>query len=115
MKMAHTRHGFRQKRTCLSQLLEHYKYILTGLEQGLIIDTVNLDLSKAFDKVDKGIVCQRIEEKGICGKLGIWLNNFLSGRVHHMIANNVKYFFHRSKKLSSSGDSPWTPPLPPSH
>ena len=90
LKISHAQHGFRQKRSCLSQLLEHYKYILKGLEQGLNVDTVYLDFSKAFDKVDKGILCQRIKEKGICGKLGIWLHNFLSGRVQHVIANNVK-------------------------
>ena len=92
MKISHAQHGFRQKRSCLSQLLEHYEYILKGLEQGLNVDTVYLDFSKAFDKVDKGILGKRMKEKGICGKLGIWLHNFLSGRVQHVITNNVKSF-----------------------
>ena len=50
-----------KKRSCLSQLLEHYKCILQGLEQGLNVDTVYLNLSKAFDKVDKGILCKQIK------------------------------------------------------
>ena len=33
-----------------------------------------------------------MKDKGICGNLGIWLHNFLSGRVQHVIANNVKSF-----------------------
>ena len=92
MKISHAQHGFRQRRSCLSQLLEHYEYILQGLEQGLNVDTVYLDFSKAFDKVDKGILCQRMKDKGICGNLGIWLHNFLSGRVQHVVANNMKSF-----------------------
>ena len=68
MKISHAQHGFRQKRSCLSQLLEHYEYILKGLEQGLNVDTVYLDFNKAFDKVDKGILGKRMKDKGICGK-----------------------------------------------
>ena len=42
----------------VSSLNTRYEYILKGLEQGLTVDTVYLDFSKAFDKVDKGILCQ---------------------------------------------------------
>ena len=35
MKLSHAQHGFRQRRSCLSQLLEHYEYILKGLEHSL--------------------------------------------------------------------------------
>ena len=42
--------------------------------------------------VNKIILEQRMKEKGMCGKFGNWLHNFLSGREQHVIANNVKYF-----------------------
>ena len=53
------------------------------------VETVYLDFAKAFDKVDKGILCKRMKEKGIDGKLGLWLHNFLSDRKQYRIANNV--------------------------
>ena len=56
MKISPGQHGFRQKRSCLSQLLEHHEYILKGLEEGLNVETIYLDFSKAFDKVDIGIL-----------------------------------------------------------
>ena len=49
-------HGFRQGRSCLSKLLAHYNKVLALLEQGLNVDTVYLDFSKAFDKVDHQFV-----------------------------------------------------------
>ena len=90
MKILHAQHGFRQRRSCLSQLLDHYEYILKGLEEGMNVEAVYLDFSKAFDKVDKGILCQRLKEKGIHGKLGVWIHNFLTERKQIVIANNEK-------------------------
>ena len=89
MKITQAQHGFREKRSCLSQLLEHYEDILKGLEDGMNVETVYLDFAKAFDKVDKGILSRRMKEKGIDGKLGLWLHNFLSDRKQFVIANNV--------------------------
>ena len=42
-------HGFRQGRSCLSQLLEHYDNILKILEEGGNADVIYLDFAKAFD------------------------------------------------------------------
>ena len=62
-------HGFREARSCLSQLLEHYDDILNLLEKGLNVDVVYLDFAKAFDKVDHNIVLQKIHNLGIGGPL----------------------------------------------
>ena len=62
-------HGFREARSCLSQLLEHYDDILNLLEQGVNVDVVYLDFAKAFDKVDHNIVLQKINNLGISGNL----------------------------------------------
>ena len=52
-------HGFRKGCSCLSQLLAHYDKVLALLEQGLNVDTVYLDFSKAFDKVDHQIALEK--------------------------------------------------------
>ena len=43
---------------------------------------VYLDFSKAFDKVDHGILLHKVKEIGITGKLGQWLYHFLTNRKH---------------------------------
>ena len=83
-------HGFRAKRSCLSQLLNHYNEILKGMEEGGNVDTVYLDFSKAFDKVDIGILCHKMREMGIHGTLAIWIHNFLTKRKQVVIANGAK-------------------------
>ena len=80
-----SQHGFRHRRSCLSQLLEHYDKILSFLEDG-----ANVDFSKAFDKVDIGLLCHKLRDMGISGKLGIFLNNFLSNRKQYILANGSK-------------------------
>ena len=63
-------HGFRACRSCLSQLLSHFDKIISCLEQGLNVDTIYLDFSKAFDKVDHKILMGKLKAIGIGGAGG---------------------------------------------
>ena len=85
-----SQHGLRHRRSCLTQLLEHYDKILSFLEDGANVDSIYLDFSKAFDKVDIGLLCHKLRDMGISGKLGIFLNNFLSNRKQYILANGSK-------------------------
>ena len=76
--MNNSQHGFRQGRSCLTQLLIHYDYILTEMENGKNVDVVYLDFAKAFGKVDHGVLCHKHKSFGIAGKIGMWIHNFLS-------------------------------------
>ena len=59
-----SQHDFRAHRSCLSQLLSHYELIITALEsKKCYADVIYLDLSKAFDKVDHGILMKRVKKK----------------------------------------------------
>ena len=60
------------------------------MEEGGNVDTVYLDFSKAFDKVDIGILCHKLRELGIHGNLAIWIFNFLTNRKQAVIANGAK-------------------------
>ena len=73
-------HGFRSKRSCLSQLLEHQLDILEALGDGLDVDVIYLDFAKAFDKVDHGILLHKLKSRGIKGILLRWIEAFLTGR-----------------------------------
>ena len=86
-KINNNQHGFRSRRSCISQLLHHHDMILKGLEEGANVDSVYLDFSKAFDKVDKGILARKMKQMGICGLLGEWIFAFLSSRKQVILAN----------------------------
>ena len=73
-------HGFRSGRSCLSQLLEHQQRILAALESGGNMDVIYLDFSKAFDKVDYGILLSKLRAIGFSGYLLKWIHSFLVGR-----------------------------------
>ena len=92
-------HGFRNGRSCLTQLLDQYDRILSILEEGKNADAIYLDFSKAFDKVDKGILLRKLKAAGIAGNLGRWILSFLTGRSQQVIVNGTK----SSSSLVTSG------------
>jgi hypothetical protein len=79
-------HGSRQRRSCLSQLLEHHDEILRIMEEGGNIDVIYTDFAKAYDKVDHTILLKKLKHQfGITGKLGVWIENFLTGRKQQVL------------------------------
>ena len=82
-------HGFIQGRSTTSQLINQTEMLIRFLESGSEIDTIYLDFAKAFDKVDHFILCNKLKEKGIGGRVGAWLHNFLSDRTLQVSANGA--------------------------
>ena len=54
--------------------------IMHMLDGGGSVDMVYLDFSKAFDKVDQGILLHKLNALSITGNLGMWFYNFLKNR-----------------------------------
>ena len=67
-----TQHGFRSSRSCLSALLDVFDDLMHMLSSDTTVDMIYLDFSKAFDKVDHGVLLHKLKDLGITGKLGIW-------------------------------------------
>ena len=88
-KLNPNQHGFRNRRSCLSHLLEHHDQVLSYLEDGYNVDSIYLDFSKAFDKVDIGILCQKMKSLGITGTLGKWIHDFLTNRKQFILVNGA--------------------------
>ena len=61
----------------LTQLMSHWDTVLDGLEHGSGVDCVYLDFSKAFDKVETGVLLHKLKDAKILGKTGRWLAAFL--------------------------------------
>ena len=83
-------HGSRAKRSCLSQLIEHHLEIRNMLEGGENVDLVYLDFFKAFDKCDINILILKVKALGITGKVGRWINSFLTNRKQIVVVNGTK-------------------------
>ena len=87
--MNHKQHRFRSLRSCLTQLLEHHNKILEELEKSNNVDVIYLDFAKAFDKVDHGVLLNKLRKIEINGKIGVWIHNFLSNRQQCVAANGT--------------------------
>ena len=46
-----SQHGFMKGRSCLTNLLEYLETVTKLLDEGVPVDVIYLDFSKAFDKV----------------------------------------------------------------
>ena len=86
-KISESQHGFRENRSCLSQLLEHQDRILDALEQGADYDVIYTDFSKAFDKCDFSILCRKLYQNEISGNIGRWIHTFLTRRTFQVTVN----------------------------
>ncbi|KAL5246868.1 hypothetical protein ACHWQZ_G018912 [Mnemiopsis leidyi] len=58
-------HGFRKKRSCMTQLLSHIDQIYQSLNNNDEVDVIYLDFAKAFDKVDHSILLAKLARYGI--------------------------------------------------
>ena len=85
--LSESQHGFREKRSCKTQLLLTVDDFANNLNQGGQTDSVLLDFSKAFDKVDHHKLCQKLHHYGIQGRHLLWIQSFLSDRTQQVIVN----------------------------
>ena len=70
-------HGFRARRSCLTQLLTYWDTILDQLEQGKGVDSVYTDFAKAFDKCETNVLLHTLKDCGVVGRVGLWVSAFL--------------------------------------
>ena len=77
----HNQHGFRKGFSCLSELLAHFNDVIDNMSNGHSTDTIYLDFSKAFDRVDHDLLIKKLKLFGIHGKLLDWIKAFLCNRT----------------------------------
>ena len=80
-------HGFRQGRSCESQLLTTLNDFTKTFNSSGQTDAILLDFSKAFDKVDHKILLSKIDAMGIQGPLHDWMSSFLKDRLQYVIVD----------------------------
>ncbi|XP_041467318.1 uncharacterized protein LOC121417647 [Lytechinus variegatus] len=72
-------------------LLRLQNYICTSLDHQNAVGLISLDLSAAFDTVDKGILLKRLEESfGITGCALHWFSSYFQSRKYHVRVNGAQ-------------------------
>jgi len=80
MLIQDSQHGFRKRRSCLTNLLTFLDKVSGCLDSGENMDVVFLDFAKAFDKVPYKRLELKLKSHGITGKLLIWITDWLNNR-----------------------------------
>ena len=76
-------------RSCSTQLLTHVHDILTNAIEGTNTDSIYIDYSKAFDKVDHDILLWKLSQYKVPKTYLSWISNFLKGRIQVVCNNGV--------------------------
>lgn len=83
-------HGFRDQRSCETQLLEFTSDITSNMTEGKQTDILVMDFSKAFDKVGHEKLLKKLDHYGITGKTNNWIRGFLSNRKQTVVVEGEK-------------------------
>ena len=73
-------HGFRNSRSCETQLIVTVQEIASKLFKGEQVDVILLDFAKAFDKVPHSRLLYKLDYYGIRDQTNTWIKAFLSDR-----------------------------------
>ncbi len=83
-------HGFRDKRSCETQLLGMQSDVLRSMAEGKQADAIILDFSKAFDKVGHQKLVYKLDHYGVRGRTNAWIKNFLTGRKQTVVLDGAR-------------------------
>ncbi len=90
-----SQHGFRRKRSCLTNLLEFFHHMLSVFDVSRAIDILYLDFKKAFDKVPHKRLMSKVRALGVGGRVADWIEHWLADRLQRVVINGE--------------NSPWSP------
>ena len=80
--MLHLRqHGFRQRKSTVSNLLECDAVITQFLNESRACDLVFIEFRHAFDQVDRRILCAKFKSIGVDDCNLDWIKDYITGRM----------------------------------
>lgn len=82
--------GFRNRRSTVAQLLLTVEEWTNALDNRKNVDSVFLDIRKAFDSVSHSKMVQILESKGVSGPLLKWFQNYLSDRQQFVFLDDTE-------------------------
>ena len=78
-------HGFRERRSCETQLVSLIEDLARKTSQGKQTDLILLDFSKAFDKVNHSKLIMKLHSYGIRSATLRWIQAFLGNRRQKVV------------------------------
>ena len=78
-------HGFREKRSCETQLIMLIHELLQNMQKGKQTDLILLDFSKALDKVSHEKLIHKLHNYGVKGNTLSWIKSFLNNRTQTVV------------------------------
>ncbi|XP_044745271.1 uncharacterized protein LOC123307118 [Coccinella septempunctata] len=87
---SHTQHGFLHGRSTQTAIFEFLQYILESLEDSKMALGIFLDLSKAYDSLNKEYLLQKLEFYGVRGNTIKWLDSFMTNRKQRVTITQNK-------------------------
>ena len=81
-------HGFRKRRSCVTQLLHVMEDLSLLVENGCDIDVIYFDFRKAFDQLPHQRLLSKLASCGIAGNIIKWIADFLSNRCQKVRVGN---------------------------
>ena len=81
--------GFRKGRSTVQAIHTIVENVINNIEAGDLTLSIFLDLSKAFDTVDHGLLLRKLEACGIRGVTLDWFNSYLTNRTQFTEVNGV--------------------------
>ena len=85
--MNSSQHGFIKNRSCTTNLIEFFDEVTKTVDEGVPMDVIYLDFSKAFDLVPKFRLINKLSAHGIQGKILIWIESWLTNRRQRVVLN----------------------------
>ena len=82
-----SQHGFRNKRSCLTNLLDFFNVIYSNWDAKIPSDVIYLDFQKAFDTVPHKRLLTKLRAHGIGEQLCSWIGDWLSNRKQRVVIN----------------------------
>ena len=82
-----SQHGFVRGRSCLTNLIEFFDYVMKCVDEGSAVNVVYMDFSKIFDKVPHGRLIKKANTYWRLGDLTRWIHNWFSGRRQRVMTD----------------------------
>lgn len=77
-------------RSTATNLLVFQNYVLDAFSTNCQVDVIYTDFSKAFDKIDHGILAAKLHNLGFRNPFYSWLVSFISGRKQYVKLKNYE-------------------------
>lgn len=83
-------HGFYASRSVLTNLVNFTEAVRAELDKGLQVDAVYTDFAKAFDKVNHGLLLQKMGALGFSERLIQFFSSYLKNRQQYVVYRGYK-------------------------